>query len=327
MRAHLIGPPAAANRHATVIDSLRAAAAGSDGLTFVDAREERREFSYAELYSRAGRVAGALAGLGIAPGDWVALCLPTSVDFMDAFFGTLAAGAVPVPLYPPVRLGRLAEYHARTARMLEVSRARLLLSDARVLKLLGVAALRAGVPLGCREVAPLLARETSETFLARAPRELALVQFSSGSTVEPKPVALSNQNLLANVEAIDSFLVEDGPHRQRGASWLPLYHDMGLIGCLLLGIGHPGPLTLIPPELFLARPSILAADHRARSGHRLAGAELRLRPLRQAGPRRGAPGLRSPRGVSASTAPSRSPPTPRAPSSPASPASASTRAR
>jgi len=258
--AWLRGPDAAPPRFGSVIAMLERAAASSVGLSFVDQREERRELPFSELWERAGRMASALAELGIEPGDRIALCLPTGPDFMDAFFGALAAGAVPVPLYPPVRLGRLAEYHARTARMLEVCGARLLLTDARVGKLLGVAALRAGVKLGCREVAPLLARGQGHTVRARKPDDLALIQFSSGSTVEPKPVALSNANLLANIDAIDRFLVEDGPRggpgRQRGASWLPLYHDMGLIGCLLLAVGHPGPLTLIPPELFLARPAL-----------------------------------------------------------------------
>ncbi len=256
MTAHLIGPPAKPSRFSTVMQMLDVAAASSVGLSFVDSREERRELPFSELAHRAGRMGTALAELGIEPGDRVALCLPTGVDFMDAFFGTLAAGAVPVPLYPPVRLGRLAEYHTRTARMLEVSGARLLLTDGRVGKLLGVAALRAGVKLGCREVAALLERGSGRTVRERAASDLALIQFSSGSTVEPKPVALSNANLLANVDAIDSFLPEDGPDRQRGASWLPLYHDMGLIGCLLLAVGHPGPLTLIPPELFLAKPAL-----------------------------------------------------------------------
>jgi fatty-acyl-CoA synthase len=254
--AHLIGPPATPNRHPTVIEMLRAASLSRCGLAFVDVREHEQKFSYGELWDRAGRMATALAELGIQPGDRVALCLPTSVDFMDAFFGALAAGAVPVPLYPPVRLGRLDEYHSRTARMLEVSGARVLLTDSRVIKLLGVAALRAKVPLGCREVSSLLSRGKGATLRERSASDLALIQFSSGSTVEPKPVALSNGNLLANVAAIDRFLPEGGPFPQRGASWLPLYHDMGLIGCLLLGVGHPGDLTLIPPELFLARPAL-----------------------------------------------------------------------
>jgi acyl-CoA synthetase (AMP-forming)/AMP-acid ligase II len=88
----------------------------------------------------------------------------------------------------------------------------------------------------------------------RAGGDLALVQFSSGSTVDPKPVALSHAGLAAQV---DSLVVLVGPTEMDVlVSWLPLYHDMGLIGCLLGAVSYPGPLVLIPPEHFLARPAL-----------------------------------------------------------------------
>jgi acyl-CoA synthetase (AMP-forming)/AMP-acid ligase II len=89
---------------------------------------------------------------------------------------------------------------------------------------------------------------------AGAPGDLALIQFSSGTTVDPKPVALTHANVLANLAAIQTIVPDDDA--QAGVSWLPLYHDMGLIGCLLLAVARPGPLTLIPPEVFLARPAL-----------------------------------------------------------------------
>ena len=136
--ASLVGPAAAAPRHQTVVSALAAAAAGKSGLTFIDAREQEQVLTFAELFERARKTAAGLAGLGVRPGDRVALVLPTGPDFMDALFGALCAGAVPVPLYPPLRLGRMEEFHARTTRMLEVTGARVLLSDARVSRLLGV---------------------------------------------------------------------------------------------------------------------------------------------------------------------------------------------
>src|SRR5207253_1907214 len=89
-------------------------------------------------------------------GERVAMVLPTGPDFMDAFFGTLLAGAVPVPLYPPVRLGRMDEYVRSTARMLELTHSRIVLSDRRVRLLLGGAVERARPPLGCPTVAELM---------------------------------------------------------------------------------------------------------------------------------------------------------------------------
>jgi fatty-acyl-CoA synthase len=264
--AHLRGPPAAAARHGTLQAALEGAAASDRGLVFLDARERETPLPFAALWQRATRAAAALELLGIQPGDRVALILPTGTDFMDAFFGALCAGAVPVPLYPPVRLGRLDEFHARTARMLEVSGARLLLTDARIGKFLGVAVERARPALGVYQVSELLAPSGRMLAHRSAPGDLALIQFSSGTTVDPKPVALTHANVLANAYAIDSLLPEGGELPVSGVSWLPLYHDMGLIGCLLLAVVHPGTLTLLPPELFLARPALwLRAMSRTRA--------------------------------------------------------------
>ena len=108
--------------------------------------QERETFlSWAAIAEKSAVVAGGLAELGVRPGERVALVYPTSAEFFHAFFGVLLAGAVPVPLYPPVRLGRLAEYHARTAAMLAAAGARLLLADRRVHALLGET-LAAGAP-------------------------------------------------------------------------------------------------------------------------------------------------------------------------------------
>ena len=245
----LSGGPPAPPRHATLQRALAAAAQGTAGLIFLDAQENQRPLPFAELYARALRTAGALRERGIRRGDRVAIVLPTCVEFMDAFFGTLLAGAVPVPLYPPVRLGRLEEFHHRTARMIEVSGARLVLSDARISRFLGVAVARSAPELGLRKV------EQGDRYEDEgAPSDLALIQFSSGTTVDPKPVALTHENVLANVAAIRTII--PGDDAQAGVSWLPLYHDMGLIGCLLSAVARPGPLTLINPEVFLARPAL-----------------------------------------------------------------------
>ncbi len=245
----LSGGPPAPPRHATLQRALAAAAQGTAGLIFLDAQENERPLPFAELYARALRTAGALRQRGIRRGDRVALILPTGVEFMDAFFGTLLAGAVPVPLYPPVRLGRLEEFHLRTARMIQVSGARLVLSDARISKFLGVAIAQSRPELGLHKV------EQGDRYEDEgAAPDLALIQFSSGTTVDPKPVALTHENVLANVAAIRTII--PGDDAQAGVSWLPLYHDMGLIGCLLSAVARPGPLTLISPEVFLARPAL-----------------------------------------------------------------------
>jgi acyl-CoA synthetase (AMP-forming)/AMP-acid ligase II len=240
---------------ATVNAMLERAAQTRFSLIFLDAQEREQRVSYAELRARARRLAAALLERGIQPGDRVAMVLPTGPDFMDAFFGTLLAGAVPVPLYPPVRLGRMDEYVNATARMLELVGARAVLSDRRVRLLLGGAVERARPALGCPTVVELM-EGTNEAEQAVTPGALGLIQFSSGSTVDPKPVALSHANLMAQVAIIKQAMSAIDRETPRGVTWLPLYHDMGLIGCLLEALYFPGDLVLVPPELFLARPAL-----------------------------------------------------------------------
>lgn len=229
----------------------RAAAAPGRGLRFLDAREQETRLGWAELFAHAQRVAGGLRARGVAPGDTVALVLPTGPAFFQAFFGAVLAGAVPVPLYPPVRLGRLTEYHARTAAMLVAARARIVLADSRTWRILGEAVLRARPPLGAVDIAHL---DDTPFVHDLSPDDLAFVQFSSGTTVDPKPVALQHRASLANARAILSSIVKSDAD-DHGVSWLPLYHDMGLVGTVFTALLHPGDLTLLPPELFVTRPA------------------------------------------------------------------------
>jgi len=249
----LRGPPAPEPLHLTVSAALEAAAGHACGVTFVDLREREARLSWAEVARRARRAAAALRAAGGAPGDRVAIVLRTEPSFLDALFGALAAGAVPAPLYPPVRLGRLDEWIAGTARMIEAAGARLVVSGGASRRLLGEAVERAGPALGWL-AAEELARGRAEAFAPAGPDDLALVQFSSGSTVEPRPVALTHRALGAQLASLIA-LVRPTPDDALVA-WLPLYHDMGLIGCLLGAMSYPGPLVLIPPEHFLARPAL-----------------------------------------------------------------------
>ncbi len=112
------------------------------------------------------------------------------------------------------------------------------------------------------------ARRTAGALRSRGvgPAALGLIQFSSGSTADPRPVALTHESLLAQLAALRELLPAEDAVPLKGVCWLPLYHDMGLIGCLLQAFYYPAPLVLIPPELFLARPGLwlrAVARHRA----------------------------------------------------------------
>jgi acyl-CoA synthetase (AMP-forming)/AMP-acid ligase II len=138
--------------------------------------------------------------------------------------------------------------------MIAVSGARVVVSAGGTRRLLGPAIERARPPLGCVDAAALLHGTARRPVREASPDALGLVQFSSGSTVDPKPVALTHAALAAQADLLVA-LTEPGPADVL-VSWLPLYHDMGLIAALLGTMSYPGPLVLIPPEHFLARPAL-----------------------------------------------------------------------
>ena len=257
----LHGGPAVPARHATLCESLDLAAESTRGVTFVDLSEREVHHPWLEIAARAREVAAGLREAGIVPGDRVALLLRTGPAFLECFYGTLYAGAVPVPLYPPVRLGRLDDYHAATASMLQRVGAAIAVSETPLSRLLGPALERARPRLGLRLHGSLHRAGTYQGVID--PDALALIQFSSGSTVDPKPVCLTHRQVQIHVATLMQIVQPRSDDLY--VSWLPLYHDMGLIGALLTTVAYPGPLVLIPPEFFLARPILWL---RALSRHR-----------------------------------------------------------
>ena len=230
--------------------------------------------TFDELRQRAMAAAALLRQRGIRPGDRVVIVSPTEVGFYDAFFGCLYAGAVPTPVYPPLRLGKLDEWVARTAAMVQACEARLVIVDRRSRRLFGQVAERVSVELGMVALEKLPAEVGGRGFApaevggrgfapaevggrGSAPAErLALIQFSSGTTRDPAPVMLTHRQILANIDAIVSCLPPAAFGGGGCVSWLPLYHDMGLIGCLLTTLRVAETMTLIGPEQFLARPRL-----------------------------------------------------------------------
>jgi 1-acyl-sn-glycerol-3-phosphate acyltransferase len=208
--------------------------------------------SYGRVWRDAAAVAGGLRSLGIARGDTVALMLPTGADFLVAFQGILIAGAVPVPIYPPVRLDRLQEYAERHSGILR---------DAAVRALVTVPKAKPVAALFKAAVRSLATVTTVEEITARgalwgvpegSAGDPAFIQYTSGSTGSPKGVLLSHANLLANIEAIGRGV--DVRPTDVGVSWLPLYHDMGLIGSWLFCQTKGLPIAIQSPLSFLARP-------------------------------------------------------------------------
>jgi 1-acyl-sn-glycerol-3-phosphate acyltransferase len=266
--------PAAAPEHSKTWQEVlryRAEEDGSRRHLILEEGGKEETISFAELYGSARKVAVQLVERGLRPGEAVALMLPTSSDFFFSFAGVLLAGGVPVPIYPPFRADRIAEYAERQSGILRNCEARLLLTfreaelvarllHPRVPSLRGVLNARSLVTAepprpGLGPPVPLHADAAGS--------DLALLQYTSGSTGDPKGVMLTHANLLANVRAIGQAVGVRSD--DVGVSWLPLYHDMGLIGAWLAPLYFGLPVVVLSPLAFLSRPERwLWALHRHR---------------------------------------------------------------
>jgi acyl carrier protein len=232
--------------------------------------------TFGELYAAGQRCAAELARRGVPAGGRVALMLPTSRAFFVSYAGILLAGAIPVPIYPPFRADRIEEYAARQSAILNNAEVCLLLTFRRaeaVAKLLKprvpslVSVDDAEKLIEAADKAPPLSPGALPLHLsgnrARKSSDIALLQYTSGSTGDPKGVMLTHANLLANMRAIGEA-IQIGPG-DVGISWLPLYHDMGLIGAWLTLLHYGVPLAVMSPIAFLTRPERwLQAFHKHR---------------------------------------------------------------
>ena len=231
----------------------------------VDGQERSLTLTFGELYAAGQRFAAELARRGVPAGGRVALMLPTSRAFFVSYAGILLAGAIPVPIYPPFRADRIEEYAARQASILNNAEVCLLLTFRRaeaVARLVQprVRSLTAVVDaeklIEAADKAPPPAPGALPAHItgrrARHSGDIALLQYTSGSTGDPKGVTLTHANLLANMRGIGNA-VKMGPG-DVGVSWLPLYHDMGLIGAWLTLLQFGIPLAVMSPLAFLTRP-------------------------------------------------------------------------
>ncbi len=209
-------------------------------------------YTYEETLAGAVGAAVSLRARGLKPGETVAIMLPTCREFFFTFLGTMLAGGIPVPIYPPIRANQLEEYARRQAGILRNAEVRTLVTfkeAEKLARLLDIPSLRCVVRGD--ELISSGATVADLDYQAK-PEDIALIQYTSGSTGDPKGVTLTHRNLVANVHAIGYGVgVRPG---DVVVSWLPLYHDMGLIGCWLFSIYFGLELAAISPVAFLRRP-------------------------------------------------------------------------
>ncbi|GGC34485.1 acyl-CoA synthetase [Novosphingobium marinum] len=238
---------------ATFADALDYAATGRRGLNFHDARGNLvRAYTYAELREDALASARRLIARGIAPGDRVAMIAETGPEFAALFCGAIYAGAWPVPLPLPTSFGGKESYIDQIAVQMASAEPKLLFYPEEIA---GMAIAAAERQPGCEGLAwqDFAAADAPEADLpALDPEAICFLQYSSGSTRFPHGVAVTHRALLDNLAGHSHGMrvVET----DRCISWLPWYHDMGLVGCLLSPIANQVSADYLKTEHFARRP-------------------------------------------------------------------------
>jgi acyl carrier protein len=212
--------------------------------------------TYLELWDQAELVASGLQHFGLAPGESVLIMLPTGHEYFFSFFGVILAGGVPVPIYPPGRLKQIEEHLLRHSSIADNCLARIMITmdeakqfaklmHTRTVNLRHVLTMPDLFQAGTKALPdfkkPLLTKE-----------DTAFLQYTSGSTGMPKGVVLTHANLLANIRAMAKVLNVNS--EDVFVSWLPLYHDMGLIGAWLGSLHFACQLIIMSPLAFIAKP-------------------------------------------------------------------------
>jgi acyl-CoA synthetase (AMP-forming)/AMP-acid ligase II len=247
------------NTAATLTALMEANRVARGGLHYHDSEQETRTVAFAALHDRALGILYRLQKLGARPGDRMILLLTGNEPFIDAFWAAIMGGIVPVPVAP----GISDEHRRKLLRIAGRLGTPFIYTEQRLLDRVGIVAGQGGSPMQATYEAlrrrAFLIDELDE--LGRsgkphraAPGDTAFIQFSSGSTSEPKGVVLTHANLLANIRAVGSAA---GINAQSVTlSWMPLTHDMGLIGFHLIVFGHGGHAHLMPTDLFVRRPML-----------------------------------------------------------------------
>ncbi len=231
--------------------------APESGMRFLSPDGEERYFTYRHLYAEAGRRAAHLSGLGLKRGDRLALMMAEAHEFVVSFLGCVMAGIIPAPISPPMATRAGEHFLATASRIIE---------DAGAKALLATESSRPFAEQALRRASGSALLVTTEAAFAGDPPpfdppqvypdDVCFLQYTSGSTTAPRGVMVTHANLMANITA---FL---GPHGLNcgpgdvAISWLPLYHDMGLIGFILGPLVYIGPAVIIPTTSFARDPRV-----------------------------------------------------------------------
>src|SRR5580658_8378009 len=239
----------------TLIEMLERNRDADRTVTYVDGENSERSVRFPEIYSRAVGILHHLQAMGAQRGDKMIIFLNNNEQFLDGFWAALCGGIVPVPL----AVGISDEHRHKLLRVARKLGKPLLYTDAKNLERLHGLASQVGEIALFEELKARSFLVDSITDISRPgklhrpdPSDLAFIQFSSGSTSEPKGVMLTHGNLIANIAG--ATVVGKYTDHDVSLSWMPLTHDMGLIGFYLVKFASRGHINLMPTDLFVRRP-------------------------------------------------------------------------
>ncbi|OUS28739.1 hypothetical protein A9Q98_07420 [Thalassotalea sp. 42_200_T64] len=220
--------------------------------------------TYAQLAAMANKVAWCLLDKQLSPAAKVTLMLPTSPDYFFSFMGVIIAGAIAVPIYSPMRLSQIESYIRRHQTILKNCQAQVMITTPEIQRYSALLTTLVPSLKHVFSVNDFAAHSEQSVKMTISEDDIAFIQYTSGSTADPKGVQLSHRNLLANINAM--AIATKLTSKDIFVSWLPLYHDMGLIGAWLGMFYYAAHLVVMSPMEFLARPQRwLWAIHRYRA--------------------------------------------------------------
>lgn len=208
--------------------------------------------TYRQISEGAQAIAAGLQEKGLLPGDPVSIMLPTSPEYFFTFLGILLAGGIPVPIYPPFRMNQLEDHLRRHSTILKNCGAKMMVIIPEAKRFAQVLKAQVESMHTLATVQELTSVNATYKKFHPAMNEIAFLQYTSGSTGNPKGVMLTHANLLANIRALGE--VVQIKSTDVIVSWLPLYHDMGLIGTWLCSLYYATLLVVMSPLSFIARP-------------------------------------------------------------------------
>src|SRR5450631_1408827 len=239
----------------TLVEILESNRSLERAVTFIDGENSERRVTYGDSHTRALGILYHLQAMGAQRGDKMIIFLNNNEQFLDGFWAALCGGIIPVPL----AVGISDEHRHKLLRVARKIGQPLLYTDAKNLQRLAALADEVGETALFGELKSRCFLVESITDISRpgklyrpAPDDLAFIQFSSGSTSEPKGVMLTHGNLIANT--VGATAMGKYTEHDVGLSWMPLTHDMGLIGFYLIQFANKAHINLMPTDLFVRRP-------------------------------------------------------------------------